>query len=847
MSSDREDILTGHESPSHDINFKLIAPGLAAISRFIIWRWEKVGKRWTKVPKRWDGKSNSDAHDPKIWKSLRDAEVASVNSKNAVGIGFVFNNDGVVGIDLDDCRNPSTGAIQQWASDIVSSIDSYTEVSPSATGLKIFLRASPPAKFSKKHKRDGGGEIEVFSTKKFFTVTGQHLTGTPADICDRPDQFETMLISLGLWAPGKSTGRKQTPVAYASTSGDDDIQNAINALLVLSNFDDYHSWVIVGQSLKSLSDSLLDQWIAWSSQGSKFDLQSCQRKWASFSGSGYTIRTLFKMADDTGREWRIPKQKQCFGATAEFMPFTDDPLAEFSIELPNFAEAVSGSVKQPASTIEDDDDPHRLARGFLKWYGTTIDGYKKLQYWRGEYWRWNGMAYASVEPDEIRCELTRYIKTEFDRISQLKAEARSQEQGSREEFPTPQIVTRTLVANVTNALESLIVLSGSVSQPAWLGEPWNNACDLIPTRSGLLHLPSIADGDEGIIPPTAEFFNGTMVSSRYDENATCPHWMEFLESVWSGDRGNIDLLQEWMGYLLTPDTKHHKMMMIVGPPRSGKGTIGRLLQALFGNSIANPTFTSLAGNFGLWPLLNKTIAIISDARLSGHVDTVTILERLLSISGGDPQNVDRKCLPIVTGVSMPVRFTILTNELPRLPDSSGAIASRFLIIQMTKTFIDNEDKTLDMKLAGELPGILNWAIAGWRRLRDRDYFVPSESAKKIMRELRDLGSPVGAFVRDICITGPEWSIWTKDLFEEWKRWCELHGRDKPGNEQSFGKDLRSVVPNLDTKTTREQGVACRRYLGIGLKPYSVESTVESADGSKSGDSFDVSENSFDGF
>ena len=293
--------------------------------------------------------------------------------------------------------------------------------------------------------------------------------------------------------------------------------------------------------------------------------------------------------------------------------------------------------------------------------------------------------------------------------------------------------------------------------------------------------------------------------------------MNFLDTVWGDDQQSIETLAEWFGYLLLLDVSHHKILLLVGPPRSGKGTIGRALKLLLGSdSVANPTLGSLAGSFGLWPLLNKSAAVISDARLSGQVDGVAILERLLSISGGDPQNVDRKCLPTVTAVSLPVRFTILTNELPRLTDAGGAIASRFVVLKMTRNFLGREDKELDRKLAGELPGILNWAIRGWQRLRDRGRFDQPESGGELLQELRDLTSPVGMFIREVCVVGPEEEVDVADIYAAWVAWCKSHGRDKPGTEQTFGKDLRAAIPGLSVARPRVGGDRVRRYDGVGF-------------------------------
>src|SRR5262249_20330824 len=112
--------------------------------------------------------------------------------------------------------------------------------------------------------------------------------------------------------------------------------------------------------------------------------------------------------------------------------------------------------------------------------------------------------------------------------------------------------------------------------------------------------------------------------------------------LWKNDRPSIDLLQEWFGYCLTPDTRIQKMLMMIGPTRSGKGTIGRILRALVGpGNVAGPTLSSLGGTFGLQPLLGKSLSIISDARLSGRSDTAQVVERLLSLTGEDALTIDR--------------------------------------------------------------------------------------------------------------------------------------------------------------------------------------------------------------
>ena len=109
---------------------------------------------------------------------------------------------------------------------------------------------------------------------------------------------------------------------------------------------------------------------------------------------------------------------------------------------------------------------------------------------------------------------------------------------------------------------------------------------------------------------------------------------------WLDDPQSVDCLQEIFGYSLLADTSLQKMFFLLGPRRSGKGTIARILRGLVGaHNVAAPTLGSLQGEFGLQPLLNRTLAVIGDARLSGRSDEAQIVERILSITGEDAQTI----------------------------------------------------------------------------------------------------------------------------------------------------------------------------------------------------------------
>lgn len=177
---------------------------LKAEVRWLVWK-DTNGKKLPHDPKNPDGKP-IDGTDPQYWVDYDTARDV-VRSGRATGIGFALG-DGWSGIDLDGCRDPHTGALTPDAQRIVADLNSYTEISPSLEGLKVFVRAW----LAKNHFRKG---LEAYGGKRFFAVTEQHLDGTPTDAESRASEVETLIArefpaaatkDVALPAPAGSSG-----------------------------------------------------------------------------------------------------------------------------------------------------------------------------------------------------------------------------------------------------------------------------------------------------------------------------------------------------------------------------------------------------------------------------------------------------------------------------------------------------------------------------------------------------------------------------------------------------------------------------------------------------------------
>ena len=139
---------------------------LRLLDQWVAWRWEWRGDKWTKVPLSPATGRRASSTDRDTWDTFAEAW-SYARSRRLPGIGFVFSpDDPYAGVDLDKCRDPESGEVADWAREIVALLDSYTEISPSGTGLKVIVRgALPPGR-----RREGA--IEMYDRGRFFTLTG---------------------------------------------------------------------------------------------------------------------------------------------------------------------------------------------------------------------------------------------------------------------------------------------------------------------------------------------------------------------------------------------------------------------------------------------------------------------------------------------------------------------------------------------------------------------------------------------------------------------------------------------------------------------------------------------------
>jgi len=789
--------------------------------QWVCWRYVERDGKATKCPLNPNDASKltmADATDPATWSTFETAVDVWQRHKPIAGVGFVFTpDDPYCGIDLDNCIDTDSGQPKPWARELIEALASYTEVSPSRHGVKIFAQANKPGVRCRKTYHDG--EIEIYDRSRFFTVTGRHLPSSPTDVNDADGALQKLYAHVFGNDDDLSTSRgssPSSPTSFTPSSPPDDSPIVLTDEDILRLASSPRRGK--GEKFKALWEGHWNNYFnSWSEADSSvvFTL-------AYYTKDSDQIDRLFRQSGLDRDKWDDTHGTTTYGqmtidkalakVTGQYKPRGKKRRRQRSASASSSSSSSSSPSSSSPEPIPGTIDPttgriilstrrtQPTAQAFIDRFHRHADG-PTLRHYAGMFLQWKNNCYVEVEDNAIRHHLLPWMHEAVRMVLDRQ---------SNEWVPDDFPANPTTVNAALDSLRMRSHLAADTPTPSWLCDANNrpDPVELLPCLTHTLHLPTMRR-----YKPTPTLFSLAALDYDPQPQAGSPErWLTFLGQLFGDDGQSLNLLQEWFGYCLTGDTSQHKMLLMVGPKRSGKGTIARVLTRLIGASnVCGPTTSSLAGNFGLQPLLGKSLAIVSDARFSGE-NVQTVIERLLCVSGEDTLTIDRKHKTSVT-MKLPTRFVFLTNELPRLNDASGALAGRFMILRLTESFYGREDKTLTAALIGELPGILNWAIEGWKRLRERGQFIQPDSVEETMQDMEDLSSPVGAFVRERCVVGYGHRIWVDDLYNAWRQWCESEGRSAVTTKQTFGRDLLAAFPGLTCRRNRR---VARFYEGIAL-------------------------------
>jgi putative DNA primase/helicase len=328
---------------------------------------------------------------------------------------------------------------------------------------------------------------------------------------------------------------------------------------------------------------------------------------------------------------------------------------------------------------------------------------------------------------------------------------------------------------------------------------------LLNAENGVLHLES---GD--LLAHDRALLLTKLAPAEYDPSAEAPRWQAFLERIFAGDRDLIGFIQRAVGYSLTGLTREQVVFILYGSGANGKTTFVEAIRALLGDyAQQTPAETFLERR----DTIPSDIARLRASRFVAAVETPegrrlneTMVKRLV---GGD--TVTARFLRQEWFEFVP-RFKawIATNHRPVIRGTDEAIWRRIRLVPFTVTIPEKErDPELRVKLLGELPGILRWAVEGCGDYL-RDGLGEAEPVKAATAAYRSDSDLVGSFIEELCVVRPDVKAKAGDLYAAFVAWCEQAGERERLTQKAFTQRLteRGFESKRDERA--------RWRLGIGL-------------------------------
>jgi P4 family phage/plasmid primase-like protien len=410
-------------------------------------------------------------------------------------------------------------------------------------------------------------------------------------------------------------------------------------------------------------------------------------------------------------------------------------------------------VENQQVVLDKDYDPCDIAKRFLVG--------KYIRWNNDAFYRYNGSGYDELDSSVIEKQLSSFL-SDFLIAKTAKN-------------IVPFRKTKAALADILYNIQ-LETLS-TAPLPSFNGNP---APNLICLQNGIFDTKKRA-----LESSTPDFFTTNNLGFCYDVNAVCPKWEAFVKSQCS----NPALLQEWFGLNLVNDTSYQKVFFMLGLPRTGKSTALNVLKLLVGEkNYVTSTFTALENDFGLSPFIGKLSAIFPDAHFSqsGRKDPVAVIETIKSISGEDDVLVNRKNKKLLS-LKLKVRLTFACNTIPRLNDETRAISERLLALTFGPVIEESKRNiALLSELQAELSGILNWALIGLYRLRDKGFCKTDADLKA---DFEKTGNPFLVWVEECLVFAESGRIERKQAFESYVQWCDENRHQASSSTSFYAKIL----------------------------------------------------------
>lgn len=733
------------------------------------------------------------SNDPTTWCDF-DTACLGKERFGLDGIGFMFSGDGIFGIDIDHCYDPETQELDPAAAEIIETVQSYTELSPSGTGIHILCKGVLP------EGRKRRGAVEMYSTLRYFTVTGNQfgLEYPFSDCTERVAVMHRKYLGEEETAAGAQEAALPMPTGRGTNA-----DMSVDAIL-RRMFDSKH-----GQKLQDLYNGSWERYGIGDGSQSSADQAFCntlafwcrcdaalmdaifrrsglyRQKWDKRRGAKtYGQITIDRAIKDCRDIWEPQERVQ---RPAPAVPL---PPQNTSNEVPAIENATVGETGQRRYYTYDD-------TGNALRFRDANAGLIHYNHVDGCWIYWDGVRWASDENGEIKRRADKMLADMAKDLKEMQDDpaynaykkhlSRSRSHRGKEGF----------IAEARH-LEGVPVLPSEMDRA---GNAFNVRNCLISLKTGR----------------TAEHDKKYMISKlapvTYDENAKCPRWDRFIEEITCGDKSLQLYLQRMIGYCMTAYTKEQCMFFLYGNGSNGKSVFVDTIAYMLGEYAAScqPETVMMrdrnnTARGDLARLKGARMVVTSEPNDGCRLDEGIVKQ----MTGGTENKLTARFLyGREFEFSPEFKIVMSTNYKPVIKGTDNGIWRRVRLIPFTAEFTkENRDPQLTEKLRRELPGILNWAIAGavgWCK----EGLPPCAIIDEAGQEYRSEMDRVQQFLDDCTTRSESSSTQASTLYKCYKAWCSEQGDRFPVGSTKFFMELKRRFKSRKTEAYNE-------YIGIKI-------------------------------
>ena len=691
-----------------------------------VWRYEERKRKQTKVPYRpiplGDGKYTigpAQSNNRATWASFADA-CGAVAGQDEFKVG-IFADGFHTFIDLDKCVG-ADGVTESWARALLHRCGSYAEFSPSGRGLHIFVKGA----VSKSHKING---CEIYSEKRYFTVTGRQVPGTPAAVRQlTAEQLEELRSdiaddSLRPYSVEEDQQRKQERKAggiHATRPMTKKERDAKLAKLLSGD------WESEFDSKSEAVHSVL-QLLARKHQGDEEKIRD------EFEGS--------QLHEQWGPKW--------------------ERLGEKEIEKAIERWQQNGSPKW-------DDEAFRHTDGGNAERLVALHGENFRYLHDEEVWLcWDGKRWKRDALAEIHRAAKNTVLSMYDEIGTIENEE------ARKHFLN--FVRR---SDSRGGRESMVALARHEEAVSAKPEDFDSNNCLLNLRNGTYDLRV-----GHFYPHRKENLITKLCPVTYDPTATCAKFLAFLGETFSDQPEVIPFLQRSLGYSLSGSIEEQCFWLLIGQGNNGKSVLLSIFEYILGDYAAAANFDifmarrndgGISPRDGMASLVGTRFVRASESEQERRFSESTIK----NITGGEKIRTAK--MYSEDFAYMPTfKVWLSTNHEPLIRGTDDGIWRRVRRVNFNQQVLPEKvDPELVEKLKAEASGILNWALEGFRQYLKHGLSAPA-AVRQATEEYRKEQNPVREFIEQCCTSDPSnpaLEIRASELLSAYNEWARSHRR-----------------------------------------------------------------------